>query len=162
MTNKQLYAILFSQNTNRKVFLNMTLYEELYFEIRATGAKSEIKNFINYLKSGELDEFFEFSDEYIGYDDDYATALPSAEVTVIISNDDYGIEIDEFCTDEFLDVICKAGRRLYLKGQLYDADNEEYSFVSEAGNSYYINALLINSFNEDEDKPVEEEENDEE
>ena len=140
----------------------MTLYEELYFEIRATGAKSEIKNFISYLKSGELDEFFEFSDEYISYDDDYATALPSAEVTVIISNDDYGIEIDEFYTDEFLDVICKAGRRLYLKGQLYDADNEEYSFVSEAGNSYYVNALLINDFNEDEDKPVEEDEDDEE
>jgi hypothetical protein len=39
----------------------MTLYDELYFEITATGPKSEIKNFVNYLKSGELDEFFEFS-----------------------------------------------------------------------------------------------------
>lgn len=140
----------------------MTLYEELYFEIRATGAKSEIRNFLNYLKSGELDEFFEFSADYISYDDDYATAEPSDEVTVIISNDDYGIEIDEFHTDEFLEVLCKAGKRLYLKGQLFDADNEEYSFISETGDSYYTNALLVQNFNEDADKPVEEDDEEDE
>lgn len=139
----------------------MTLYEELYFEMRATGAKSEIKNFVNYLKSGELDEFFEFSSDYISYDDDYATADASAEVSVILSTDDYGIEIDEFDTDEFLEILCKAGKRLYIKGQLYDADNEEYSFVSEAGDSYYTNALLVRNFNEDEDKPIEDDEDDE-
>lgn len=140
----------------------MTLYDELYFEIRATGAKSEIKNFVNYLKSGELDEFFEFSSDYINYDDEYATAEANDEVSVIISNDDYGIEIDEFHTDEFLEVVCKAGKRLYLKGQLFDVDNDEYSFVSEVGNSYYTNALLINDFNEDEDKPQEDEDEDDE
>ena len=139
----------------------MTLYEELYFEIRATGAKSEVRNFINYLKSGELDEFFEFSTDYICYDDDYQSAEANAEVTVIISNDDYGIEIDEFHTDEFLEILCKAGKRIYLKGQLYDADNEEYSFVSETGDSYYTNALLVQNFNEDEDKPVEDEDEEE-
>ena len=139
----------------------MTLYEELYFEMRATGAKSEIRNFVNYLKSGELDEFFEFSSDYISYDDDYATADASAEVSVVLSTDDYGIEIDEFDTDEFLEILCKAGKRLYIKGQLYDADNEEYSFVSEAGDSYYTNALLVRNFNEDEDKPVEDDEDDE-
>ena len=140
----------------------MTLYDELYFEIRATGVKSEIKNFVNYLKSGELDEFFEFSSDYINFDDEYATAEANDEVSVIISNDDYGIEIDEFHTDEFLEVVCKAGKRLYLKGQLFDVDNDEYSFVSEAGNSYYTNALLINDFNEDEDKPQEDEDEDDE
>ena len=139
----------------------MTLYEELYFEIRATGAKSEVEKFLNYMRSGELDEFFEFDEEYILCDDDYNSVSDTDEVTVIISNDDYGIEIDEFDTDEFLDVICKAGRRIYLKGQLYDADNEEYSFVSDTGNSYYINALLIDDFNEDEDKPVEDSDEDE-
>lgn len=139
----------------------MTLYEELYFEIRATGIKSEIKKFVSYLKSGELDEFLEFSSDYINYDDDYDTAGESEEVNVIISNDDYGIEIDEFDTDEFLEILCKAGKRLYLKGQLFDADNEEYSFVSETGNSYYTNALLIKDFNEDEDRPVEDDEDDE-
>lgn len=140
----------------------MTLYDELYFEIRATGAKSEVKKFISYLKSGELDEFFEFSADYINYDDEYAEASDSVEVNVIISNDDYGIEIDEFDTDEFLEIICKAGRRLYLKGQIFDADNEEYSFISEAGDSYYINALLVKNFNEDEDKPLEDDDEDEE
>lgn len=140
----------------------MTLYEELYFEIRATGAKSDVRNFVNYLKSGELDEFFEFSTDYVSYDDDYDTAAADKEVSIIISNDDWGIEIDEFHTDEFLEVICKAGKRLYLKGQLYDADNDEYSFVSEAGDSYYTNALLIKNYNEDDDKPVEEDDEDEE
>ena len=136
----------------------MTLYDELYFEIRATGTKSEVKNFVNYLKSGELDDFFEFSTDYISYDDEYSTADNNAEVSIIISNDDYGIEIDEFHTDEFLEILCKAGKRLFIKGQLYDADNEEYSFVSEAGDSYYTNALLVKNFNEDEDKPVEDDE----
>lgn len=138
----------------------MTLYDELYFDIRATGTKSEIKAFVSYLKSGELDDFFEFSAEYIDYDDDYATAAPNEEVSVVISNDDYGIEIDEFNTDEFLEIICKAGKRIHLKGQLFDCDDEEYSFISEEGNSYYINALLVDSFNEDEDKPRENDEDD--
>nr|MBE6545022.1 hypothetical protein [Oscillospiraceae bacterium] len=139
----------------------MTLYNELYFEIRATGAKSEIRSFVSYLKSGELDDFFEFSEDYIDYDDEFADAGPDEEVSVVISNDDYGIEIDEFYTDEFLEVLCKAGKRLYLKGQLFDADNEEYTFISEAGNSYYTNALLVKDFNEDEDKPREDDEEDE-
>ena len=139
----------------------MTFYDELYFEIRATGAKSEIKNFVNYLKSGELDDFFEFSTDYVSYDDDYYDADPSTEVSIIISNDDYGVEIDEFHTDEFLEILCKAGKRLYLKGQLYDADDEEYSFVSETGDSYYTNALLVQNFNEDEDRPIEDDEDDE-
>ena len=138
----------------------MTLYDELYFEITATGPKSEIKNFVSYLKSGELDEFFEFSTDYINYDDEYATAGPDQEVSVVISNDDYGVEIDEFHTDEFLEVPCKAGRRLYLKGNLFDVDDEEYSFVSEKGDSYYTNALLVQNFNEDDDKPVEDDEDD--
>ena len=138
----------------------MTLYDELYFEITATGPKSEIKNFVSYLKSGELDEFFEFSTDYINYDDEYATAGPEQEVNVVISNDDYGVEIDEFHTDEFLEVLCKAGRRLYLKGNLFDVDDEEYSFVSEKGDSYYTNALLVQNFNEDDDKPVEDDEDD--
>ena len=138
----------------------MTLCEELFFEIKLSGEKKELKKFISFLKSGELDEFFEFSSDYINYDDEYAEAGDSTEVEVIISNDDYGIEIDEFDTDEFLEIICKAGKRLYLKGQIFDADNDEYSFISDIGNSYYINALLVNDFNEDEDKPCEEDDED--
>ena len=139
----------------------MTLYDELYFEITATGAKSEIKRFINYLKSGELDDFFEFDTEYINYDDDYADAGNDQEVSVAISNDDFGIEIEEFDTDEFLEIVCKAAKGIYLKGQLFDVDDEEYSFVSEVGDAYYINARNI-SFNEDDDKKEEDFDEDEE
>ncbi len=140
----------------------MTLYDELYLEIKAFGTKSDIKSFVSYLKSGELDEFFEFSSDYIDYDDNFATAEPEDEISIVISNDDYGIEIDEFHTDEFLEILCKAGKRLYLKGQLFDVDNEEYSFVSQKGDSYYTNALLINEFNEDEDKPQEDDDGEDE
>ena len=137
----------------------MVLYEELYFEIKATGTKSEINKFISFLKSGEIDDFFEFSSDYVSYDDEYATAAPTEEVTVTISNDDYGLEIDEFDTDEFLELICKAAKNLFLKGQLYDIDDDEYSFVSNVGDTYYVNALKIEKFNEDDDK---EEESDDE
>ena len=154
--------IYFLSQKHVRGLTDMTLYDELYFEITAIGTKSEIKSFVSYLKSGELDEFFEFSTDYINYDDDYATASPDEKVTVVISNDDYGIEIEEFDTDEFLEVLCKAGRRVYLKGQLFDVDDEEYFFVSEEGNSYYTNALLVGEFNEDEDKPREDEDEDEE
>ena len=67
------------------------------------------------------------------------------------------IEIDEFDTDEFLEVICKAGKGLYIKGQLFDVDDDEYSFISEKGDAYYVNAKNVTSFNEDEDKPNEDE-----
>ena len=50
----------------------MILCEELYFEITFTGIKSELKKFISCLKSGELDDFFELSSDYISYDDEYA------------------------------------------------------------------------------------------
>ena len=63
--------------TNRKVPNYMTLYDELYFEIRATGPKSEIKKFVSYLSSGELEDFFEFSSDYIHYDDEYSEASDS-------------------------------------------------------------------------------------
>ncbi|MBE6533266.1 MAG: hypothetical protein E7676_07240 [Ruminococcaceae bacterium] len=136
----------------------MTLYDELYFEITATGPKSEIKRLVSFLKSGEINDFFEFSSDYIIYDDDYATASADEEATVVISNDDFGIEIDEFHTDEFLEVFCKAAKNLYVKGQLFDIDDEEYTFVSDVGDSYYTNAKNIASFNEDEDKPDEDDE----
>ena len=135
----------------------MTLYEELYFDIKVTGPKSEITRFASFLKSGELDEFFEFSADYIIYDDDYATADSADEVSITVSNDDFGVEIDEFHTDEFLEVFCKAAKKLYVKGQLFDIDDDEYSFVSEEGDSYYMNAKNIASFNEDEDLPSDDE-----
>ena len=136
----------------------MTLCEELYFEITLTGAKSDLKKFVSFLKSGELDEFFEFSTEYISYDDEYEGAAPDQSTSITLSNDDYGIEIDEFDTDEFLEVFCRAAKELEVFGNLYDIDDEEYKFKSDKGDSYYVNARRIAMFNEDEDKPKDDDE----
>jgi len=135
----------------------MTLCEELYFEITLTGAKSELKKIVSFLRSGELDEFFEISSEYISYDDEYDTTPPEGETSVIFSNDDYGIEIDEFDTDEFLEVLCKAAKSLDVRGTLYDIDDEEYSFISEKGDSYYLNAKRTSMFNDELDERAREE-----
>ena len=140
----------------------MTLCEELYFEITLTGTKSELKKFASFLKSGELDDFFEITSDYIHYDDEYEAADADKETSFIFSNDDYGIEIDEFDTDEFLEVFCKAAKALDVEGTLYDIDDEEYSFRSDAGNSYYVNAKLVTKFNEDEDKDEDADEEEEE
>ena len=129
----------------------MFLYDELYFDIKITGSKIDIKKFVNFLRSGELDDFFEFSSDYISYDDEYLECGDEEEATVTFSNDDCAIEIEEFDTDEFLELLCKAGKVLDIRGQLYDYDEEEYSFISEAGIAYYINAKNIDRFNEDED-----------
>lgn len=135
----------------------MTLCEELYFEITLTGTKSELKKFVSFLKSGELDDFFEVTSDYINYDDEFEGALPEQETSIIFSNDDMGIEIDEFDTDEFLEVFCKAARRLDVEGRLFDIDDEEYEFVSEAGDSYYLNAKRTKKFNDELDEKAYEE-----
>lgn len=158
LTKIYTYDILFFTNFAKGIFTYMTLYDELYFDIKATGPKTEIKRLVSFLKSGELSDFFEFSSDYIIYDDDYATAGNDEETSVVISNDDFGIEIDEFHTDEFLEVFCKASKNLYVKGQLFDIDDEEYAFVSEVGDSYYMNAKNVLSFNEDEDRIEEDDE----
>ena len=136
----------------------MTLCEELYFEITLTGTKPELKKFINFLRSGELDDFFEFSSEYINYDDSYAGASDTEETSIVLSTDDYGIEIEEFDTDEFLELFCKAAKNLSVVGQLYDIDDDEFSFTSEAGDSYYVNSRKAVKFNEDDILPKDEEE----
>ena len=129
----------------------MTLCEELYFEITLTGPKSELRKFVSFLKSGELDDFFEFEPEYLTYDDGFEAADASSESSIVLSNDDCGIEIDEFDTDEFLDTFCRAAKALDVTGTLYDIDDEEFCFASEAGDSYYVNSKKIARFNEDED-----------
>ena len=136
----------------------MTLCEELYFEITLTGTKPELKKFISYLRSGELDDFFEFSGEYINYDDGFAGASDFEDTSIVISNDDYGIEIDELDTEEFLDVFCKAAKNLLVVGQLYDIDDEEFNFVSEKGDSYYVNSRNVKHFNQDDIMPKDEDE----
>lgn len=135
----------------------MTLCEELYFEITLTGTKSELKKFVSYLKSGELDDFFEVTSDYIHYDDEFEAADADKEVSFIFSNDDYGIEIDEFDTDEFLEVFCKAAKSIEAEGRLFDIDDEEYEFISAKGDSYYLNAKRSVKFNDELDQKAFEE-----
>ena len=132
----------------------MTLCEELYFEITLSGAKSELKKFISFLKSGELDEFFEMDPSYIDYRDGYEDQADNELSSFTFSNDDIGIEIDEFDTDEFLDVFCMASRALDVEGRLFDIDDEEYAFISHAGDSYFLNARKTGKFNEEMDNAV--------
>ena len=81
----------------------MTLYEELYFEITVNGVKADLKKFIKYLKSGELDDFFDIGDDYISYDDDFAAADDQAVTGFTFTNDDLGVEIDEYNPEDNLD-----------------------------------------------------------
>lgn len=127
----------------------MTLYEELYFEIALKGTKDELRKFERYLRSGALDDFFEVQDDYICYDDGFAAADAGTICEMTFTNDDFGIEIDEFCPEEFLDEFCKAARALEVQGHMYDIDDEEFHFVSDAGDSYFINSRKARSFNDE-------------
>lgn len=140
----------------------MILNEEIYFEITFSGEKSELKKMVKFLKSGELDDFFEIGSEYISYADEYRDAADTDESEFIFTNDDLGIEIDEFDTSEFLEIICKAGKNLDISGHIYDVSDEEYSFTSKKGDSYYSNARDTQKFNDELDEAAENEEMDEE
>ena len=129
----------------------MILCDEFYFEVTFTGAKAEIKKIAKFLKSGGLEEFFDFDDSYISYDDAYFDAADEEETWLTLSNDDYGIEIDEIDADELLEVLCRAAKTLHVSGSLYDINDEEYDFVSKAGDSYHVDKRKESLFNEDED-----------
>ena len=139
----------------------MILTEEIYFEITAKGPKSEIKKFVKFFKSGELEDFMEVTGDYISYGDEYAAADDSENSEMIFSNDDLGIEVDEFDTEEFLDVLCKAARALELVGHIYDINDDEYNFISEVGDSGYTNSRNVNKFNDELDAAAYDEEQDE-
>ena len=136
----------------------MVLNEEIYFEITAKGIKTEIKKFAKFLSSGELDDFFEVSSDYINYADEFATASDDEEVEMTFTNDDIGIEVDEFDPEEFLDTFCHAAKSLELVGHIYDINDEEYNFVSEAGSADYRNSRNINKFNDELDEAADDEE----
>ena len=140
----------------------MILYEEIYFEITFAGEKAELKKMAKFLKSGELDDFFEITSDYICYADEYSDMADDADSEFTFTNDDFGLEVEEFDTDEFLEVLCKAGKRLDISGHIYDASDEEYSFTSEKGDSYYVNARSAKKFNDELDEAAEDEEMDEE
>ena len=66
----------------------MKLHEELYFDFTAEGAKSDVKKFVSFITSGELDDFFELTDDLISYSDNYSFASDSEKVSITVSNDD--------------------------------------------------------------------------
>lgn len=141
----------------------MIFNESVSFEITFSGESEKVKKFVSYLSSGELDDFFEVTDELFSFDDDYDTAAPEDHVSVMFATDEFGVEVDEFDTDEFLELICKAAKPLYMSGSFYNFDDEEYRFVSEVGDSYYANADSVRAFNDelDEERDREEREADE-
>lgn len=129
----------------------MKLHEELYFEITAEGEKNAIEKFAAFITSGELDDFFEFSDDYIIYSDNYESESPFGKVIITLANDDFGIEIDSLDPEEFLDALCSGGKNILIHGHLYDIDDEEYRFISHVGDSSYINSEKI-EFNDELDE----------
>ena len=143
---------------NRKDFLIMTLWDELYFEITLKGAKSDIKKVVSFLESGELDDFFEMSEEYIIFDDGYSSADNETETEMIFTNDDYGIEIGSLDADEFLELFCKVAKNLDVYGTLSDIDGAEFKFESEKGNASYINSRHAMRFNDELDEVMLDEE----
>jgi hypothetical protein len=117
---------------------------------------------ISFLTSGGLDEFFEVSEDHICRDDYFDEAADTDECSVMFTNDDLGIEIDEVDSDDFLEAFCRAARNLDARGRVYDAEDEEYAFVSREGDPYYLNADKIELFNDELDERAREEEADEE
>jgi len=121
----------------------MRLHDELYFEIQASGNKPDVQKFVDFLLSGELDDFFEFTEDYITYSDNFEYASTIEEVSVTVSNDDIGIEIDSFNPEKLLDVLCAAGRNLSMHGNIFDIDDEEYYFISHKNDSSYVNTETL-------------------
>ena len=138
----------------------MILYDEIYFEITAKGANADIKKLESFIKSGELDDFFDIDSEYINHDDSYDGN--EGESVLIFTNDDMGIEVDEFDTDEFLELFCKAARALDIHGSIYDIDDNEFSFTSPVGDPYYYDSSRHMLFNDELDEAAREEEVDDE
>lgn len=136
----------------------MTLYDELYFDINIEGAKSDIKRLVLALEDGALDDYFEFDKDQIEYDDDFDGKSDDADSSISFANVDIGIEIDELSVYDLLDELCRIGKRLELRGEIYDADDDEYRFISHRGESFYINADKAGLFEEDLNSDEEEDE----
>lgn len=124
----------------------MIFSDSVCFDITVFGEKKDVSKFVSYIRSGELNEFFEISDDMLFFDDNYDSSGADSEVRVIFSSDEFGIEVDEFDADEFLEVICKAGRALLIKGSFYNFDDDEIRFISRSGDDYYANEDSLGIF----------------
>lgn len=133
----------------------MILYDEIYFDITVEGVKADIEKFVRALRAGALEDFFEFDEEQLDFDDGYTAADGGAKTSLTFSSVDIGIEIEELEVFDLLDELCRISRTLEVRGEIYDAENDEYRFVSHAGDSYYINRDKEKLFNEELDKEEE-------
>ena len=139
----------------------MRLHDEIYFEITASGSKPYVEKLANFITSGELDEFFEISEDYIIYSDNYDDAFTTESVSFTLSNDDFGIAVDSLNPEEFLEVLCSAGKNVSIHGHLFDIDDQEYNFVSDTGTTDFINTEDIEYSDELDEEAKKEEYNDE-
>jgi hypothetical protein len=104
------------------------------------------------LTSGALDDFFEVDDDYIVFDDEFYDVDDNATTSIIFTNDEYGISINSFDPEAFLDTLCKNTRSLNLYGNFFDAEDSEYRFSSPEGQTSYENADEITDFNDELDR----------
>ena len=124
----------------------MILREEIYFDITFEGAKSVLSKIESFLLSGAFDDYFEISREHITYDEDLAAA---GTCRMILSNEDYGIEMERFNPEKFLAILCPNAKDATVTGSFYDIDDEEYRFVSLEGDDGHSDADNINLFNDE-------------
>ena len=136
----------------------MIFDESLCFEITVNGTNADVKKLVNVIKSGAFDDFFEFDEEMLSFDDDYETADADEATSMLFSSDEFGVEVDELDADEFIEAFCKAARMLHVNGVLYNFEDEEYRFISDAGDSYYVNAENARVFNDELDAELSREE----
>ena len=140
----------------------MKLYDEIYFEITVSGNKCDIKKFAKYLTSGAFDDLFDITNDFLSYDDEFATKGDDEPCEMVFANDDFGVEMDSLNTDDFLEIFCKETAKLDVRGQVYDINDEEYSFTSAKGTTDYKNARGNTRFNDELDELAEEDEYEEE
>ena len=135
----------------------MIFYDSVCFDITVMGQKTHVDKLINYLKSGELDSYFVIEDEFFSFDNNYDSANSDDEVSISLS-EEFGVEVEEFDSDEFLEIVCKVEKSLHIKGSFYNFDDDEVRFVSESGNSYYVNSDGFSEFNDELDAEAKKEE----
>ena len=140
----------------------MILYDEVYFDITLSGAKADLKKFAKYIKGGALEDILEGAYEFISYGDSFQDAEEDDECEMFFSNDELGLEVSRFKTDEFLEIFCKETARLDVNGHIYDINDDEYSFRSEAGSSDFYNSKNVRIFNDELDDAARSEEVDDE
>ena len=118
----------------------MRLYDEIYFEITVSGKETDVRSFAKYIKGGALDDFIEYAKDYITYDDDDLEAGDADSFRMVFTNDDMGVEVSSFDTDDFLDVFCKETGALDVSGHIYDINDDEYRFSSPIGRTDFSDA----------------------